>query len=133
MNIKELLTNRIDGNMLGDRWANERVEIVFKDIDLETDKRFLTEQIFNFVKYLKSICHNGWIQDQLTKSEAKNLNAILKCKTKETLRKKISKFYGNIQQDRYDFFFHVKKINAWKEVIIALQEKEHLWEEKIKF
>jgi len=127
MNINELLIQ--DKELcLGDVWANERVQIIFKDIDLETDKRFLTEQIYNYVKYLKDICHHGWIQDHLTKIEAQKLNAILKCKTKETLRKKISKFYYTIQEDIYDSLFHNKKIDAWKEVIINLQEKEQLWE-----
>lgn len=113
---------------LGDVWANKRVEIVFKDIDLENDRRPLIEEIYNYVKYLReNCCHNNWLQDTLNIDESKKLNAIMKCKNKEILKKKICKFYYAIQQDQYDWLFHPKKIKAWQQVIINIQEKEHLW------
>lgn len=128
MNIKELLTNK-EHRCYGDIWSDERVEIIFKDIDLEKDNRLIVKLIFYFVKFLREWHkYSRWIHEQITKSEAKKLNAIMKCKTKDTLRKKISAFYGEIQQDNYDWLFFAHKIKAWQRVIMQLQEKEHLWE-----
>lgn len=128
MNIKELLTNK-DQKCFGDIWSDERVEIIFKDIDLEKDNRLVVQLVFEFIKYLK-YWHSvsRWVHEQITKSEAKKLNAIMKCKTKQSLRKKISAFYGEIQQDQYDWLFFAHKIKAWQNVIKVLQEKENLWE-----
>ena len=129
MNIKELIIQRPDGNCLGDGWANKRVELTFNGIDLENDKRVIVEEVYKYIVYLReNCCHNNWLQDTLNIDEAKKLNAMMKCKTKETLRKKVSKFYFCIQQDQYDWLFHSKKICAWRNVIINLQEKENLWE-----
>lgn len=128
MNIQELLIQ--DKQLcLGDLWANKRIELTFKDIDLERDNRFIVQEVYKYVKFLReNCCHNNWLQDTLNISEAKKLNAIMKCKSKDSLRKKICKFYYTIQEDTYDWLFHSKKINAWKEFIINIQEKEHLWE-----
>ena len=112
---------------LGDIWANKRVEILFTDINPTTP---IAEEVLKYVKYLREeCCHNHWLQDTLNISEAKKLNAIMKCKNKETLKKKIAKFYYTIQEDQYDWLFHSKKINAWKDTIIRIQEREHLWEQ----
>ena len=133
MNIKELLTNK-ETRCLGDIWSDERVELIFKNIDLENDKRLIVQLIFDYVKFLRNWHkYSRWVNEQITKSEASKLNAIMKCKTKETLRKKISAFYGEIQQDQYDWLFFAHKIKEWQKVIMQLQEKEHLWQEKIKF
>lgn len=129
MNIKDFIIKRPDGNCLGDMWANKRTELAFKDIDLENDKRTIVAEVYNYIKYLReNCCHHNWLQDTLNIDEAKKLNAIMKCKTKETLKKKISKFYWCIQQDQYDWLFHSKKICAWRDFIINMQLKEHLWE-----
>lgn len=133
MNIKELLTNK-ETRCLGDIWSDERVELIFKNIDLENDKRLIVQLVFNYVKFLRNWHkYSRWVNEQITKSEASKLNAIMKCKTKETLRKKISAFYREIQQDQYDWLFFAHKIKEWQKVMIELQEKEHLCEEKIKF
>lgn len=133
MDIRQLLTNK-EHRCLGDIWSDERVELIFKDIDLENDKRLIVQLVFNYVEFLRNWHKvSRWIHEQITKSEANKLNAIMKCKTKETLRKKISAFYGEIQQDQYDWLFFAHKIKEWQKVIMELQEKEHLWEEAIKF
>lgn len=133
MNIKELLTNK-ETRCLGDIWSDERVELIFRNIDLENDKRLIVQLVFDYVKFLRNWHkYSRWVNEQITKSEASKLNAIMKCKTKETLRKKISAFYEEIQQDQYDWLFFAHKIKEWQKVIMKLQEKEHLWEEKIKF
>jgi len=133
MDIKELLTNK-ETRCLGDIWSDERVELIFKNIDLENDRRLIVQLVFDYVKFLRNWHkYSRWVNEQITKSEASKLNAIMKCKTKETLRKKISAFYGEIQQDQYDWLFFAHKIKEWQKVIMKLQEEEHLWEEKIKF
>lgn len=127
MNINELIINRPDGNCLGDCWTNDKINIIFKDIDLQNDKRFLVDKIFNYIKFLKDNSHNGWLHENITKSESKKLNSIMKCKTKETLKKKLIRFYWEIQEDMYDHLFNRKKIEAWQDVLIDIQTKEHLW------
>lgn len=127
MNIGELLINRKEGNCVGDEESNTRIKIVFEGIDLEKDNRTLVQLIFNYVKYLKDLCHSSWIWSQLTKDEAKKLNAIMKTKNKETLKKKLHRFYGTIQEDMYDHIFHKRKIESWQDLLIELQLKEHLW------
>lgn len=92
---------------LGDIWANKRVEILFDKIDPNTPT---AEEVLKYVKYLREECCNHyWLQDTLNISEAKKLNSIMKCKNKETLKKKIIKFYYTIQEDQYDWFFQVKR------------------------
>ena len=51
----------------------------------------------------------------------------MKCKNKETLKKKLLRFYGEIQEDMYDHLFNRRKIEAWQDVLIDIQVKEHLW------
>lgn len=125
MNIDELLIQKESENLLlGDRWANERVQMTFKDVNLETDKRVVVQQVYDFIKFLRTKCHRSWIQDKLTKGEAKNLNAIMKCKSKNALSNKVYTFAYNISQDRYDYLFNSCKILAWNDVIKNFQEQD---------
>jgi len=127
MNIKELIINRLDGNCLGDYWTNNKINMIFKDIDLENDNRLIVQHIFNYIKFLKDNSHNGWLYENITKSESSKLNAIMKCKTRETLKKKLLRFYYEIQEDTYDYLFNKRKIEAWQDLLIDIQAKEHLW------
>lgn len=128
MNIKELLINKTPLCM-GDLWSNERVNIIFKDINLEEDSRPIVAEVFNFVNFLRTWHEvNRWINEYITKDEAKKLNAIMKCKNKTILKNKICKFYQVIQQDTYDYLFFAHKIKAWKTVMINMQQKENLFE-----
>lgn len=115
MNIKDFIIEKGPNMCMGDIWANERIELVFKDIDLENDNRIIVKSIFEYIKFLREeCCHHFWIQSSLTISEAKKLNAIMKCKTIATLRSKLDKFSYEITKDRYDFMFHKNKIACWE-------------------
>lgn len=131
MNIKDFIIegpNRCIRN--GDVWANEIVQTVFKDIDLENDNRTIVKSIFEYIKFLREeCCLHFWIQNTLTIGEAKKLNAIMKCKTISTLRNKLDKFSYEITKDRFYSMSHRNKIARWeilKASIVKLIDKGEL-------